>query len=52
VITALKEFGAAIIRQLGAPAGPIEAFIEVPFILGDAIVIPDGAFQTTRGGRT
>jgi hypothetical protein len=48
----VKEFGAAVIRPLGAPAGPVEAFFEVQFKLGDATVIPDGAIQTTRGGRT
>jgi hypothetical protein len=50
VITAVREFGAAVIRPLGAPAGAIEAFIEVPFKLGDATVYPDGVIQTTRGG--
>ena len=52
VITAVKEFGAAIVRPLGAPAGPISAYIEVPFKLGEATAIPDGLIQTTRGTRT
>jgi len=52
VITAVREFGAAVIRPLGAPAGPVEAFIEVPFKVGDRTVSPDGVIQTSRGGKT
>ncbi len=52
VITAVKEFGAAVVRPLGAPAGPIDAFIEVPFKLGERAVSPDGVIETTRGGRS
>jgi hypothetical protein len=28
----VKEFGAAIVRPLGAPAGQIDAFTEMPFV--------------------
>src|SRR4051794_21547186 len=52
VMGAVKEFGAAIVRPLGAPAGQLATFIEVPFPLGEAKVIPDGLVQTSRAGRT
>jgi len=52
VMTSVKEFGAAILRPLGAPAGPVAAFIEVPFKLGESTVSPDGLISTTRGNKT
>jgi len=52
VLSAVKEFGAAVIRPLGAPAGQIETFIEVPFELGDRTVCPDGLIRTARGTKT
>lgn len=51
-MAAVPEFGRALIRPLGCPVGPIEAFIEVPFELGDATVRPDGLLRVTRGQRT
>jgi len=51
VIGAVREFGAVIVRPLGAPAGHIDSYIEVPFKLGDREVIPDGILQTARGSR-
>jgi hypothetical protein len=51
VIGAVREFGAAIVRPLGAPAGHIDSYIEVPFKLGEREVIPDGLLQTARGSR-
>ena len=38
VLASVKEFGRAITVPLGAPAGAIETFIEVPFQLGDRTV--------------
>jgi hypothetical protein len=32
VLCSVKEFGAAIVRPLGAPAGQIDAFTEMPFV--------------------
>jgi len=52
VMEAVREFGGAIIKPLGAPAGPISTFIEVPFKLDDATVYPDGLIQTARAGKT
>lgn len=49
VLSSVREFGRAITGQLGAPAGAIETFIEVPFKLGDRTVRPDGLIRVTRG---
>ena len=45
VMTAVREFGRALATPLGAPAGPIEAYIEVPFAFGDGKCIPDGLIR-------
>jgi hypothetical protein len=52
VITAVREFGRGLTQPLGAPAGNIQAFIEVPFMLGDKRCFPDGLIRVTRGQRT
>ncbi len=36
VMPAVREFGRSILAPLGAPAGTIETFIEVPFEVGSA----------------
>ncbi|WNV76350.1 hypothetical protein [Geodermatophilus sp. DSM 44513] len=52
VLTAVREFGRAVTQPLGAPAGTVQAFIEVPFTLGDKRVYPDGLIRVSRGQRT
>ena len=52
VIESVREFGRAITLPLGAPAGAITTFIEVPFQIGDRTVRPDGVVRVVRGGRT
>lgn len=52
VTGSVREFGTAIVRGLGAPAGQLETFIEVPFASGERTVYPDGLLQTSRGSRT
>jgi len=52
VMTAVREFGRALTQQYGAPAGPVQTYIEVPFKLGDAKYFPDGLIRVTRGQRT
>ncbi|HEV7658032.1 MAG TPA: hypothetical protein VGP36_25300 [Mycobacteriales bacterium] len=49
VMTAVREFGRALTAPLGAPAGTVETFIEVPFVLGESKVIPDGLIRVRRG---
>lgn len=52
VMSAVREFGRALLAPLGAPAAPVEAFIEVPFDLDGARVFPDGLLRLRRGSMT
>ena len=54
VLGAVQEFGRTVLRgRFGAPAGPIEAYIEVPLELpGGEVVRPDGLIRVRRGSRT
>ncbi len=52
VVESVREFGRAITVPLGAPAGAIGTFIEVPFPLEGRTVRPDGVIRVTRGGKT
>jgi hypothetical protein len=51
VMSAVREFGRALTQPLGAPAGPVQTFIEVPFKLGDKQLFPDGLIRVSRGQR-
>jgi len=51
VLGSVKEFGRAVTSRLGAPAGIIDTFIEVPFLLGEANYRPDGLIRVSRGQR-
>lgn len=51
VVRAVQEFGRAILKPCGAPAGKIEAYVEVPFELGKKQVRPDGLLRVSRGKR-
>lgn len=51
VIDSVKEFGRALTAPLGAPAGAISAYIEVPFKVADRHVRPDGLIRVVRGSR-
>jgi hypothetical protein len=52
VMSAVNEFGRAMLKPLGAPAGRIETFIEVPFKLDTRSIRPDGVITVTRGSKT
>jgi len=52
VLTAVREFGRAITQPLGAPSGNVQAFIEVPFMLGEKRVFPDGLIRVARGQKS
>jgi hypothetical protein len=52
VVTAVREFGRGLTQPLGAPAGIVQAFIEVPFMLGEKRCYPDGLIRVSRGQRT
>jgi hypothetical protein len=49
---AVKEFSKAILGPLGAPAGHVETYIEVPFVLGDRKCYPDGLIRVSRGTKS
>lgn len=49
VMAAVTEFGRAVTKPLGAPAGKLETFIEVPFEVGETTLFPDGLIRVTRG---
>ena len=51
VMSAVKEFGRALTQPLGAPAGAIETYIEVPFSHDGKRLYPDGLIRVARGQR-
>lgn len=52
VMSAVKEFARALLSPLGAPAGAVETFIEVPFDLADGRrIYPDGLIRVKRGSK-
>jgi len=48
-MSSVREFGRALTASLGAPNGHLETFIEVPFLLGEKKLFPDGLIRTRRG---
>ncbi len=52
VLAAVKEFGRGFLKPFGAPAGTTECFIEVPFVLGERRLYPDGLIRVSRGSKT
>lgn len=51
VMSSVKEYGRVLTSRMGAPAGVLETFIEVPFLLGDRKVFPDGLIRVKRGAK-
>jgi hypothetical protein len=52
VMSAVREFGRALTKPYGAPAGTIETYIEVPFVLGERKLFPDGLIRVSRGQKS
>lgn len=52
VLVAVKEFGRNFVKPFGAPGGTLETYIEVPFILGEKRLYPDGLIRVTRGSKS
>ncbi|OWY62493.1 hypothetical protein B7486_58130, partial [cyanobacterium TDX16] len=48
VLGTVKEFARELLGPLGAPAGAVETFIEVPFDLDGRNVQPDGLIRVSR----
>jgi hypothetical protein len=51
VIGAVSEFGRALLKPLGAHAGKIETFVEIPFKIDGRAIRPDGIITVTRGAK-
>lgn len=51
VMSAVKEYGRTLTGPLGAPAGQVETFIEVPFDLNGKRVYPDGLIRVRRASK-
>lgn len=49
VVSSVKEFGRTLTRRVGAPAGAVETFVEVPFEVNGHKAYPDGLIRVTRG---
>jgi stress response protein SCP2 len=47
----VKEFGRALVGRLGGPAGPVEAYQEVPYHHEEVLVYPDGVLKVMRAGK-
>lgn len=52
VLSAVKEFGRLFTKPFGAPAGRMECYIEVPFMLGEQRLYPDGLIKVSRGSKS
>lgn len=52
VLASVREFGRTLTQSVGAPAGVITTFIEVPFMLGEKRVYPDGLIRVQRGSKS
>ncbi|MEV0719428.1 stress response protein [Asanoa sp. NPDC050611] len=51
VMSAVREFGRALTSPIGAPAGSVQTFIEVPFDVNGKKCFPDGLVRISRGQR-
>ncbi|MGQ0629405.1 MAG: TerD family protein [Sporichthyaceae bacterium] len=47
----VRDFGRGLVGRFGAPGGVIETYLEVPFVLGESTVYPDGVFRVARAGK-
>ncbi|MCC2317115.1 hypothetical protein [Cellulomonas chengniuliangii] len=52
VMSAVREFGRTLTKPYGAMAGNVETYIEVPFLLGDKKLFPDGLIRVSRGQKS
>lgn len=52
VMGAVREFSKALLSPLGAPAGNVETYIEVPFTAREKKCYPDGLIRVSRGNKS
>ena len=48
---AVRDFGRGLVGRFGGPGGTVETYLEVPFVLGERTVYPDGVIRVARAGR-
>jgi stress response protein SCP2 len=48
---AVRDFGRGLVGRFGGPGGTVETYLEVPFLLGERTVYPDGVIRVARAGR-
>ena len=51
VLSIVPDYNKSLLAPVGAPAGGVSTFIEVPFDLDGKRVFPDGLIRVKRGGR-
>lgn len=52
VLSSVREFGRSLTQPLGAPSAALETYIEVPFVIGERKVFPDGLIRASRGSKS
>lgn len=52
VMSAVTEFGRVLTKPFGAPAGRLQTYVEVPFVVGDRKLFPDGLIRVSRGQKS
>src|ERR1700754_2763970 len=52
VMSSVREYSRSLLGPLGAPAGTVETYIEVPFDLKGRRVFPDGLIRARRASKT
>ena len=51
ILTAVPEYSRVLLKELGAPAGRPQTFVEPEFVLGERKVRPDGLIVIERAGK-
>lgn len=52
VMSAVTEYGKALTKPFGAPAGRLQTYVEVPFVVGERKLVPDGLIRASRGQKS
>lgn len=52
VMGAVREYGRALTKGVGAPAGTVQTYVEVPFELAERRLFPDGLISVSRGQKS
>lgn len=52
VMSVVSDFGRTLVKPFGAPAGSLQTYVEVPFVVGDKKLFPDGLIRVARGQKS